>query len=171
MDIQNLTRSIDDAIDSGLDWLSSNLGGFFDAIRLVLESFYKGVAWLLVEPPFLIVVLVIGLLGWRAVSRRFGIAAIIGLVFCASMGLWPETMATLALVVAASVLALAIAVPVGILAGFSPRLNAILTPILDMIQTLPPYIYLLPAIALLGFSGPPPLWWRPSWWRHPRHCG
>lgn len=152
MDIQELTGTVDDAIDNGLDWISSNGGGFFDTVKLVLEGFYKGIAWTLLEPPFLVIVLVIGLLGWRAVSLRFGIAAAIGLAFCAVMGLWPETMATLALLVAATVLALLIAVPAGILAGFNPRLNAVLTPALDMIQTLPPYIYLLPAIALLGFG-------------------
>src|SRR5262249_4972217 len=79
-------------------------------------------------------------------------AAAIGLAFCALMGLWAETMQTLALVIAATVLALLIAIPIGVVAGFSPRLNAVLTPLLDMIQTLPPYIYLLPAIALLGFG-------------------
>ncbi|MBV9563759.1 MAG: ABC transporter permease subunit [Bradyrhizobium sp.] len=152
MDIQDLTSAVDEGIDNGLDWISSNAGGFFDAVRLVLETFYNGIAWLLQAPPFLVIVAVIALLGWRAVSLRFGIAAAVGLVFCALIGLWPETMATLALVIAASVLALLFAIPVGILAGFSPRLNAVLTPILDMIQTLPPYIYLLPAIALLGFG-------------------
>lgn len=106
----------------------------------------------LVQPSFLVVAVAIGLLGWRAVSLRFGMLAALGLVACAVMGLWPETMATLALVIAATVLSLLIAVPIGILAGFNPRLNAILKPVLDMIQTLPPYIYLLPAIALLGFG-------------------
>jgi glycine betaine/proline transport system permease protein len=95
-------------------------------------------------------VVVIGLLGWRIVSLRFGVAAAIGLAFCAVMGFWPETMQTLALVMAASLLALLIAIPLGIVAGFNRRLNNALRPVLDMIQTLPPYIYLLPAIALMG---------------------
>jgi glycine betaine/proline transport system permease protein len=86
------------------------------------------------------------------VGPRFGVAAAVGLAFCAVMGLWPETMQTLALVIAASALALLVAVPLGIAAGFSPRLNGALQPVLDMIQTLPPYIYLLPAIALMGFG-------------------
>jgi glycine betaine/proline transport system permease protein len=86
------------------------------------------------------------------VNLRFGVLAAIGLAFCAVIGLWPETMATLALVATATALALLIAIPIGILAGYSPRLNSVLQPALDLFQTLPPYIYLLPAIALLGFG-------------------
>ena len=152
MDIEDFTGRVDDAVDNGLDWISSNGGGFFNAIHFVLEHFYNGIAWTLLLPPFFITALAIGLLGWRAVNLRVGILTAFGLTFCAMMGLWPETMETLALVIAATVLALLIAIPVGILAGFSPRLNAVLTPVLDMIQTLPPYIYLLPAIALLGIG-------------------
>lgn len=152
MDIKDLAGGVDDAIDTGLDWLSSNGGGVFNAIRSALEGVYNGLAWALLEPPFYVMAAAIGLLGWRAVGLRFGVAAAVGLAFCALMGLWPKTMQTLALVIAATVLALLVAVPVGIVAGFSPRLNAVLTPLLDMVQTLPPYIYLLPAIALLGFG-------------------
>jgi glycine betaine/proline transport system permease protein len=152
MDLQDFNSEIDDAIDNGLDWISSSGGGFFTAVRSVLQGLYNGIAWSLQLLPFYVVAVLIGLLGWRLVSIRFGVAAAIGLAFCALMGLWPETMQTLALVIAATVLALLIAIPVGILAGFLPRLNAVLTPFLDMLQTLPPYIYLLPAIALLGFG-------------------
>lgn len=152
MDTSDLTTAIDEAIDNGLGWLSDNAGGVFDAIRLVLDGLYEAIAWALLAAPFYVTALVIGALGWRAVGPRFGAAAAVGLAFCAVMGLWPETMQTLALVIAASALALLVAVPLGIAAGFSPRLNGALQPVLDTIQTLPPYIYLLPAIALMGFG-------------------
>ena len=152
MDNSDLTTAIDEAIDNGLGWLSDNAGGVFDAIRLVLDGLYGAIAWALLAPPFYVTALVVGALGWRAVGPRFGVAAAVGLAFCAVMGLWPETMQTLALVIAASALALLVAVPLGIAAGFSPRLNGALQPVLDTIQTLPPYIYLLPAIALMGFG-------------------
>ncbi|MEK0084650.1 ABC transporter permease [Benzoatithermus flavus] len=152
MDTQDLTSAIDDAIDNGLDWLNTYGGDVFDAIRLVLDGLFEAIAWALLAPPFYVTALLVGALGWWAVSRRFGVAAALGLAFCAVMGLWPETMQTLALVLAASALALLIAIPLGIVAGFYPRLNAALLPVLDMIQTLPPYIYLLPAVALMGFG-------------------
>jgi ABC-type proline/glycine betaine transport system, permease component len=113
---------------------------------------YDAVLWLLMLPPFWAVAIVAGLIGWRALSLGFGIGGAVALLACAAMGLWAETMQTLALVVAASVIALAISVPLGVLAGLMPRLDRALTPALDLIQTLPPYIYLLPAIALMGFG-------------------
>lgn len=152
MDEQNLTDAIDEAIDNGLNWLNDNATDLFDAFRSVLDGLYEAIEWALLAPPFYVVALIVGVLGWRAVSLRFGIAAALGLTFCAVMGLWPATMETLALVIAATVLALLIAIPLGIVAGFNPRLNNALLPMLDMIQTLPPYIYLLPAVALIGFG-------------------
>ena len=68
------------------------------------------------------------------------------------MGLWVETMSTLALVTTATILALLVGIPLGILAGFARSLDRVLEPVLDLVQTMPPYIYLLPAIALLGYG-------------------
>lgn len=151
-DEQSLTDTIDGAIDGGLEWLNDHGTDVFDAFRSVLDGVYEAIEWALLAPPFFVTALLIGALGWRAVSLRFGVIAAVGLALCAVMGLWPETMETLALVLAAGTLALLIAVPLGIAAGFSPRLNGVLMPVLDMIQTLPPYIYLLPAVALIGFG-------------------
>lgn len=152
MDSQTLTQNIDDSIDAGLDWLNTNGGPAFDAVRAVLDHVYGAVAWVLAAPPYPVMAVAVGALGWAAVSVRFGIATCVGLLICAFMGLWPETMATLALVVTATGLALLFAIPVGILAGYNPRLDAAFQPVADFFQTLPPYIYLLPAIALMGFG-------------------
>jgi glycine betaine/proline transport system permease protein len=152
MDIQAITDTIDSAIDTGLTWLSDNGAAAFDTVRFVLENVYSGIAWVLQSPPFYVVVLAFALIGWRAVGIRFAVAAAIGLAGCAAMGLWAEAMATLALIATATTLALTIAIPIGILAGYNVRLNALLRPVLDLLQTLPPYIYLLPAIALMGYG-------------------
>ena len=152
MDIQTFTKAIDEAVDRGVEWLDIYGVGFFNAIRSVLHGAYVGIEWVLLAPPFFAVAAGVGILGWRSVSLRFGVLAAFALSFCAMMGLWKETMETLALVIAATLLALLIAIPVGVLAGFKQRLNEMLLPVLDMIQTLPPYIYLLPAVALLGYG-------------------
>jgi glycine betaine/proline transport system permease protein len=68
------------------------------------------------------------------------------------MGLWPETMSTFALVITSTCLALVLGLPLGVLAGLMPKLDHAVEPALDLIQTMPPYIYLLPAIALLGYG-------------------
>ncbi|MBE7183263.1 MAG: ABC transporter permease subunit [Methylobacterium mesophilicum] len=152
METDTLTSAIDEAVDNALAWIDDNGSGFFDVIRSTLDAIYEGLEWALNAPPFYVIVAIVGLLGWWAVGPRFAVLAVLGLLLCAAMGLWPETMETLALVMAASLIALAIAIPLGILAGFNPRLNDAIVPVLDMIQTLPPYIYLLPSIALLGFG-------------------
>ncbi|MHA6645450.1 ABC transporter permease [Mesorhizobium sp. A623] len=152
MDTSALTDTFDAWTDAALEWLDDNGGFIFDFLRTVLGGFYDGVLWALNVSPFYIVALIFAVLGWRLIN--FWSGALIGaaLIFCAMMGLWPETTSTLALVVTATVLALAIALPMGVVAGFSPTLNRLLGPVMDLIQTMPPYIYLLPAIALFGFG-------------------
>ncbi|MBN9030189.1 MAG: ABC transporter permease [Rhizobiales bacterium 63-7] len=152
MDMSTLPDTFDSAIDDALSWISDNGEGLFDFIRAILEGTYDGVLWLLQLLPFYGIAAIAAVFGWRLVGLRFGIAAGVALVVCALMGLWGETMGTLALVVTATVLALAAGIPLGIAAGFLTTLDRILQPVLDLIQTLPPYIYLLPAIALMGFG-------------------
>jgi glycine betaine/proline transport system permease protein len=138
--------------DSALEWLSDNGEFLFDLVRTMLEGFYESILWLLELPPFFVVAAILALAGWRLVNAWFGALAGIALVICALMGLWPETMSTLALVITATSLALFVGLPIGVVAGFLPALDRLLEPALDLIQTLPPYIYLLPAIALLGYG-------------------
>ena len=152
MDMSAIPAAFDTVVDDALFWISDNGEGLFDALRALLEGTYDGILWLLELLPFYGVAVVAALLGWRMVSRWFGLATGVALVFCALMGLWTETMATLALVLTATVLALVTGIPVGIAAGFLRGLDRVLEPVLDLIQTLPPYIYLLPAIALMGFG-------------------
>ncbi|MBP2491601.1 ABC transporter permease (plasmid) [Rhizobium leguminosarum] len=152
MDSSGFTDLFDEWTDSALEWVSDNGEFLFDSIRQVLEGLYDGILWLLQLPPFYLVALIVALIGWRLVNVWFAVLSGVALALCFSMGLWPETMSTLALVLTATALALAIGIPIGIAAGFFPALDRFMEPGLDLIQTLPPYIYLLPAIALLGYG-------------------
>lgn len=152
MDISSFTDIFDEWTDTALEWVSENGESLFDYVRWVLEGLYDGILWLLQLPPFYIVAIVVALVGWRLVNAWFAILSGVALFLCFSMGLWSETMSTLALVLTATVIALAVGIPVGILAGFFTALDRFMEPGLDLIQTLPPYIYLLPAIALLGYG-------------------
>ncbi|GLR56998.1 ABC transporter permease [Rhizobium indigoferae] len=152
MDSSGFTDLFDEWTDSALEWVSDNGEFLFDTIRQVLEGLYDGILWLLELPPFYLVALIVALIGWRLVNVWFAVLSGVALALCFSMGLWPETMSTLALVLTATALALAIGIPIGIAAGFFPALDRFMEPGLDLIQTLPPYIYLLPAIALLGYG-------------------
>ena len=152
MDTSAIADTFDTLVDDALIWASDNLAFLFDGIRTVFEGFYDVVLWLLDLAPWFVVAIVFGLLAWRLVGRGFGVLTAVGLAACWLMGLWPETTSTFALVIGSTALALVLALPIGVLAGFLPRLDRFVEPILDLVQTLPPYIYLLPAIALLGFG-------------------
>lgn len=152
MNSSSFADAFDTTTDAALEWVSDNGGFVFDFFRALLEGLYDGVLWALQFAPFYVVAIVIAALGWRLVNVWFGLFTAVALVFCAAIGLWPETMSTLALVITATFLALLVAIPAGVLAGFVPALDRILEPVLDLIQTMPPYIYLLPAIALLGYG-------------------
>lgn len=152
MDTSAIADAFDTRIDDALFWVSDNLAFLFDGLRALFEGFYDGVLGLLGLAPWFVVTLLLGAIAWRLVGRSFGLFAAIALAACWLMGLWPETMSTFALVLSATFLALLFAIPLGVFAGLLPGLDRLVEPVLDLIQTLPPYIYLLPAIALLGFG-------------------
>jgi glycine betaine/proline transport system permease protein len=152
MDTSAIADTFDVLVDDALIWVSDNLAFLFDGIRAVFEGFYDGVLAVLQLAPWFVVAIFLGLLAWRLVSLSFGVLTAVGLAVCWLMGLWPETTSTFALVLSATFLALVLAIPIGVLAGFFPKLDHVVEPVLDLIQTMPPYIYLLPAIALLGFG-------------------
>ncbi len=152
MDYAQTIEAFDARVEDALNWLRDNAGFVFDHTRAALESFYEGINWLLTSPDPYLVMAVFAVLGLWLVGWRFALLAGAGLFFCSAMGLWADTMSTLALVIAATLLGLAIGLPLGVWAGYHPKLDKLAEPLLDMLQTLPPYIYLLPAIALLGYG-------------------
>jgi glycine betaine/proline transport system permease protein len=152
MDTSAFTDAFDEWTDTALEWVSENGEFIFETIRWLLEGLYDGILSILQYPPFYAVALIIALAGWRLVGSWFAVLSAIALTLCFAMGLWPETMSTLALVFTATVFALVFGIPIGIAAGFFSKLDGFMEPGLDLIQTLPPYIYLLPAIALLGYG-------------------
>lgn len=153
MNPDDFATAFDERVDATLEWLADNGASVFDLIDDALKGLYQAVFSVLNLAPFYIVALLIGLLAWRMTGQlRFALGATLALCLCALMGLWPETMSTLALVLTATSLALLVGIPVGVAAGLSPPLRHGFEPVLDLIQTLPPYIYLLPAIALLGYG-------------------
>lgn len=152
MDTSAIAETFDASVDDALFWVSDHGSFLFDWVRAAFESLYGGVLGLFELAPWFVVAIVFGLLAWHLVSVSFGVLTAAGLAACWAMGLWPDTASTFALVISATGLALAFALPIGVLAGLLPKLDNFIEPALDLIQTLPPYIYLLPAIALLGFG-------------------
>ncbi|MNE22202.1 Glycine betaine transport system permease protein OpuAB [compost metagenome] len=114
--------------------------------------------WLFAWPPYWAVITIAFALGWLSVGRVFAIGAAFGLWLCHAMGLWAETMSTLTLVLSSTVIALVVAIPAGVFIGLTAGMTKVSDVILDFIQTMPAYIYLLPGIALLGYGPTTAMW-------------
>ena len=99
--MEGFVTVFDEQVDNALFWLSDHAAFVFDGARAVLEGLYDGVLWLLMLAPFWAVAALAGLVAWRVLGLGAGIASGLALAFCWAMGLWPETMQTLALVIAA----------------------------------------------------------------------
>jgi glycine betaine/proline transport system permease protein len=142
-------------IEAGVDWLLANLQPLFDAIRAAISALTEGLEWLLMAPAPWVVALIIALLGAWRVGARFAAFAVVALALVVGMDLWADTMATLALVLAATLVSLLIGLPVGIAAAKYDRLERIVRPVLDFMQTMPAFVYLIPAAMLFGLGTVP----------------
>jgi len=131
-----------------VDLVTTNLGGFFDVVRLVFSFFYEWVAYFLSAPPFWAVVIVIAALAFVAKGWKFAVGTAVGLLFIGTVNQWENAMSSLALVLVASTLAIALSIPLGVLAAKSDVASAIIRPVLDFMQTTPAFVYLIPALLL-----------------------
>lgn len=138
-----------------IDWLNTNAHGFFNAISVAVEASLDAVEGiLLVLPAPAMAALIVALVLWRQ-GLSMGFLAAGCLAVAAFSGLWEETMQTVALVTTSVMIAVAIAFPLGILAARRPRLEAALRPVLDLMQTVPPWIYLIPAVMIFSLGKVP----------------
>ncbi|MCP3822431.1 ABC transporter permease subunit [Streptomyces sp. A3M-1-3] len=135
---------------------------FFNEIRLVIDNLVTFIQALISQPSFgrpvpavgwLGVVAVVGYASWAFGNVRVAAPAVAGFVFFGLQGLWEESMDTLALTVAAVLVALLIGIPLGVWAGLSDRVNRLATPVLDFMQTMPTFVYLAP-LTLFFLIGP-----------------
>ncbi|CTQ61964.1 MAG: choline ABC transporter permease subunit [Roseibium album] len=140
------------------DWLTDNAAWVFDGISIFLETLIDGILWLLQTPPPLVIVVLAVALGY-AVHRKiaFALFVAIALLLIINQGYWEETTETLALVVAAAVVCMVVGVPVGVMGAHNPRFYAAMRPVLDLMQTIPTFVYLIPALILFGLGMVPGL--------------
>lgn len=140
------------------DFLTVNFEWFFDSVAdsltIVLDNLVDAILWL---PPVVTVALIAALAWYLQKSWKLAIAVALGLLFIVNQGLWKETVETLVLVVAAAAASMAIGVPIGIWAAHSERGYRVLQPILDLMQTMPTFVYLIPVLILFGLGIAPGL--------------
>lgn len=140
------------------DWLNANAAGLFDAISTGMEALIDAILTGLEAPnPFLFIALAVALT-W-ALQRRLGTCLLVmfGLLFVLNQGYWSEMLQSLTLVLSACIVCMAVGVPIGIACAHRPRLYAWMRPVLDLMQTLPTFVYLIPAIVFFGIGMVPGL--------------
>jgi len=139
-------------IEGGLDWLTSEYSIVTRGISRVTQTGIDGLndalMWL---PEWGLLAIIVGLCWWVA-NLRLGIGAALGLALIWNLGLWEPMIETLTLVVIATLVAVVIAIPVGIAAALSERLYKTIMPVLDFMQTMPAFVYLIPAIPFFGIG-------------------
>lgn len=142
-------------IEDAFDWITDTFAPVFDGVDTFLGWSYDTVLSVLNAPPFLIMIAVFAALGWLARSWQFAIFTVLGFYLIAGMDQWEGAMETLSLVLISAVVAVLLAVPLGILAAKSQPVSNAVRPILDFMQTLPPMVYLIPALAAFGIGEVP----------------
>jgi len=139
-------------------WMKTHMTAIFDAISWALEGLIAGFLWLLQAPnPLVLIAIFVGL-AW-VLQRNWKICVGVGLgfLFVVNQGYWKETTESLTLILSSCAVCMAIGVPVGIACAHNSRLNAALSPVLDLMQTLPTFVYLIPAIIFFGIGMVPGL--------------
>jgi glycine betaine/proline transport system permease protein len=141
-----------DWVDGGLDWLKDNFDPFFDALSDGIKSAVGALSDVLLFLPPIVFAVLLALLALAARSVAFGIGSLVGLLLIQSMGLWVAAMQTLSLLLVATVVAVVLAIPIGIAAAKNDRVSAVVRPVLDFMQTMPAFVYLVPAVVFFGLG-------------------
>ncbi|ODT11483.1 MAG: ABC transporter permease [Kaistia sp. SCN 65-12] len=145
------TRPWRRAVDDGLNWVVRHWGGTFEAAAYPLLMLLKAIEDLLIATPWWLIIAVLTGIAWLA-TRRWQLPAVVfaALMFLGIMDLWKDAMTTMALMIAATLTAILISIPVGVWMSRSINLRQVITPILDLMQTLPSFVYLIPTVMIFG---------------------
>jgi len=135
-------------IESFIDYITVTFRFLFDFIRLVVDGAFEGVAFLLVAPPFYVIIAIAAAIGVATRGWKFAVGIVIGLGLILGVNQWENAMDTLALVLVASIIAIGLSIPLGVLAAKSSLASSVIRPILDFLQTMPAFVYLVPALIL-----------------------
>ena len=144
-------------VEAGVDWVKVNLDGLLDVVSFVVTFLVDGLTSLLLLPYFFVVIAIAALIAWLVRSWQLAIGTLVSFTLIVAMGLWVPAMQTLALVLVAALVAVVIAVPLGIWSARNATVRAVLKPVLDFMQTMPAFVYLIPAIVFFSIGVVPGL--------------
>ncbi len=146
---------LDQWVVTALDWIVTHFRPAFQAVRVPIDSTLNTVeSWLLAVPPPLMLI-IIGVLAWRASGVKLAVGSIASFLFIGLIGAWNESMITLSLVLTSVFFCLIIGLPLGIASARSDKLQSVLRPVMDAMQTTPAFVYLVPVVMLFGIGNVP----------------
>ncbi|PYD00882.1 proline/glycine betaine ABC transporter permease [Microbacterium sp.] len=135
-----------------VDWVKDNLDGLLDGIAFVFGFLVNGLTAGLLSVHFVAIIAIAALIAWLVRSWQLAIGTAVSLLLIVGMNLWVPAMQTMSLVLVATVVAVLIAVPLGIWSARNATVRALLKPVLDFMQTMPAFVYLIPAIVFFGIG-------------------
>jgi glycine betaine/proline transport system permease protein len=145
------TIPLDDWVEAFVKgWLVPNFRPMFQAVKWPVEHTLNWLELALLSVPVLVFIVVAAIIAWRTAGRGVAIFTFLALMFLDLIKIWPETMTTLAMIITAVLFCAIVGVPIGIIAARSDRAAAGIRPILDIMQTIPPFVYLVPIVMLFG---------------------
>ncbi|WP_406720465.1 MULTISPECIES: choline ABC transporter permease subunit [Thioclava] len=149
---------IGDGAEATVDWLKTHAAGFFDWLSMVMETLIDAVLWLLQTPPPLVLILIFVALTWGLQrSWKKCLIVALGMLFILNQDYWEDTTETLSLILVSCIVCMGIGVPLGILAARKRWIYSGMEPVLDLMQTLPTFVYLIPAVIFFGLGMVPGL--------------
>jgi len=146
---------IGDVVENFIDFLAMNFDAFFDFIFVISSSMIKGLEAGLLAIPWWIFIIIIFLLGWYFTNLYGGLLFGFFIFLIGTFDLWPETMTTISIVLISVILSLLIGIPLGVGTAFSKSLSTIMRPVLDAMQTMPSFVYLIPVIFFFPLGNVP----------------
>ncbi len=143
---------INDWTDTGINYLQLKFSTSFDSLSNLLRSMILSLQDILLFMPPALLITLIALLGWKFANKKVALFSVIGMFLIYNVGLWDATMQTLAMVIGSVAICILFGVPLGILSAKKETAHRIINPILDFMQTLPAFVYLLPAVTFFGLG-------------------
>lgn len=142
-------------INDGLAWVVAHFRPFFQAVRTPIDAILSSITDGLLAVPWPVMLLLIALIAWQFAGRWLALATAVSLLLVALLGIWSDTMVTLALVFTSLLFCVAIGLPLGVLLASSERAQRLTRPLLDAMQTTPAFVYLVPVVMLFGIGNVP----------------
>ncbi|MDX9870963.1 MAG: proline/glycine betaine ABC transporter permease [Clostridia bacterium] len=153
MPLQIPKLPLDKAVEAAIDFLTTHISFITKAVSKGAESGIEAIiAFLLFFPPWLLILIIAALAFFLTRRRGIGLFSLAGLLLIWNLGLWTATITTIALVLLSTLLTIMLGIPLGILAALNERFHKVIMPVLDFMQTMPAFVYLIPAIPFFGLG-------------------